>query len=155
MSKILFEDQTSIKLAVVKLDGKRLTKSTIDQLNVKLPFDPLLNFTGDKIFGYVNFPKSKGGWVAIAQVDGKLVKFQTLRILWTSMINENSNFDNVYNDLSRTFKLLFNEKYNKLHQEETAKLSDIMEQNDLNALLEIRDKAKDFIEKLADHQIII
>lgn len=51
----LFIKATSIKLSVVKIENKKLTKSILNQLNRKSPFDKLYNLKENvKFLGYVN-----------------------------------------------------------------------------------------------------
>lgn len=51
----LFTKVTSIKLSVVKIENKKLTKSILNQLNRKSPFDRLYNLKENvKFLGYVN-----------------------------------------------------------------------------------------------------
>jgi hypothetical protein len=40
----LFEKEVTIKVSIVKIDKKKLTKGVFNQLNVKSPFDDTYNF---------------------------------------------------------------------------------------------------------------
>lgn len=80
--KELFTDQSTIKISVMTIDGKKLTKSLVDQLPTHFPFDKQYNFTGDKFFGFVKVgkatPSNPGAQninFVIFEKGGKLYKF--------------------------------------------------------------------------------
>lgn len=85
--KKLFADQSTIQINVMKVDGKKLTRSLIDQMPHTFPFDKQFNFIGDKIFGYAktgksyaSTPQNRDVYTIIAQKDGKLVSFNESRL---------------------------------------------------------------------------
>ena len=85
--KNIFADQSTIQINVMKIDGKRLTKSLIDQMPHTFPFDKQYNFIGEKIFGYAKTgklnssePRVRNLYTIIAQIDGKLVSFNEWRL---------------------------------------------------------------------------
>lgn len=51
----LFEKEVTVKVSVVKIDNKKLTKSIFNQLHYSSPFDSLFNLKENvKFLGYVN-----------------------------------------------------------------------------------------------------
>lgn len=61
----LFTNETTIKVSVVTLDNKRLTKSIYNQLHYKKPFDKLYNINdGVQFLGYVH---DKGQFVVFKE----------------------------------------------------------------------------------------
>ncbi|HCA06807.1 hypothetical protein [Chryseobacterium sp.] len=95
--KSLFVDQSTIKINIMKVDSKKLTKTLIDQFSLQFPFDDNYVFTGDKIFGYVKMDKkilSKppriDKFLGIAERKGKLIKFSFDQILEVSRLNLDS-----------------------------------------------------------------
>ena len=83
--KKLFAEQSTIQINVMKVDGKRLTKSLMDQIAIDFPFDLEYLFTGEKVFGYVamdvvmskNPLKIVHFW-GVAQVEGKLIRLMLI-----------------------------------------------------------------------------
>lgn len=80
--KEIFAEQSTIQITVMKVDGKKLTKSLIEQMPHTFPFDKQYNFIGEKIFGYAKTgkynpasPRVRNIYTIIAQKDGKLVSF--------------------------------------------------------------------------------
>ncbi len=57
----LFPKETNVKISIVKIDNKKLTKGIFNQLNRISPFDRYYNLKEKaKLFGYVN---DKGKWI--------------------------------------------------------------------------------------------
>ncbi|WP_136468997.1 hypothetical protein [Flagellimonas onchidii] len=57
----IFTNETTIKISVVKLDNKKMTKGIFNQLHISSPFDKLYNLKEEvQILGYVN---EKDKWV--------------------------------------------------------------------------------------------
>lgn len=162
----IFHSQSEIKVSILKVDNKKLTKSLVEQFKNENPFDAEFNFVGEKIFGYIliNRPGNNGkDRIIIAQKDGKLVKFSWANALSLSYVNSESNWNDVRNNHNSTLKSLFGEeknkeyenKYQKLEEYDLSKLNKIIEEDDLDKLFRVKDKAHKFLEELNNHQIYI
>ncbi|QFG53655.1 hypothetical protein [Chryseobacterium sp.] len=161
-----FQDQSTIQINVMKVNGRKLTKSLIDQFKSEWPFDPLMNFTGEKIFGYVKL-KTEGrkalDRIIIAQKDGKLVRYSWDKAREISHITGKSKLSEVNNNASRTLRTLFgDEQYGKLiasgyynEDHELYKIDDVMDEKALEKLMEVAHKASEFLKELEEHQILI
>jgi hypothetical protein len=79
----LFTKETTIKVSVVTLDNKKLTKSIFNQLQVKKPFDKLYNiFDGVKFLGYVNDKKNYAVFTFNDKIyKCEMVEFQALKYI--------------------------------------------------------------------------
>lgn len=165
-NKNIFQSQSEIKINVLKVDNKKLTRSLVEQFRNENPFDAELNFVGDKIFGYilVNRPANNGkDRIIIAQKNGKLIKYSWIKILGLSYIESESSWNDVRNNHKNTLKSLFGEEklkqyeneYNRLEEYDYPKLNEIIDEDDLNKLLNIKNKANKFLEELDNHQIYI
>lgn len=161
-----FQDQSTIQINVMKVNGRKLTKSLIDQFKSEWPFDPLMNFTGEKIFGYVKL-KTEGrkalDRIIIAQKDGKLVRYSWDKAREISHITGKSKLSDLNNNASSTMRALFgDEEYRKLIQhgyhneyQQLYQMEDVLDEGAMKMLIEIADKAKNFLQELEEHQILI
>ena len=51
----LFTKETTVKINVVQIDGKKLTIPILKQIRYGYPFDDDLNFTGKSCLGFVHW----------------------------------------------------------------------------------------------------
>ncbi|MGK4568199.1 hypothetical protein [Flavobacterium sp. 3HN19-14] len=57
----LFTEEATIKISVLKIDNKKISKSVFNQLHIRSPFDKLYNLKENvKFFGYIN---DKERWI--------------------------------------------------------------------------------------------
>ncbi|MCW3168927.1 hypothetical protein OMO38_10375 [Chryseobacterium sp. 09-1422] len=165
-----FHDQSTIKITVLKIDGKKLTKSNIEQFNEYQIFDDNYNLRYDKIFGYVKMPIRVNGkfysyWM-IGEKNGKIAKCSFDNYLRRSNLDlETEVSTNRKYDIAR---LLANVKH-YIKADYLDEDGEFYEKNVPAGILYreiIKDeilttfesnliKLKDFINELKEHQIII
>ncbi|AQW97447.1 hypothetical protein M2T70_12965 [Elizabethkingia anophelis] len=80
----IFTKESTVKINVITLENRKLTKSLLEQIDYKFPFSRKYELICDKIFGYVkisNSDNSKGFIrIVIGEMNGKLFKFPTSRL---------------------------------------------------------------------------
>lgn len=176
--KNIFADQSTIQINVMKIDGRRLTKSIMDQLSMDFPFDQNYLFTGEKVFGYVamdvvvskNPIKIVPYW-GVAQVEGKLVRFNADKIKKIASINLNiplnySSDESLVLEIFRRLRLqdkdIYKAKYiNEYDQYDEYSINNndtfnsILNDIAFDKLLFVIRNANSFMSELREHQIII
>ncbi|WP_294302523.1 hypothetical protein [uncultured Chryseobacterium sp.] len=89
--KDFFTREITIKINVITIDGKKITKSIFNQLNVKSPFTHDINgysFNGEKILGYVI---DKGYWLIHAENE-KLYRYNLTRMFAIAQLSSKSDY---------------------------------------------------------------
>lgn len=176
--KNIFADQSTIQINVMKIDGRRLTKSIMDQISMDFPFDQNYLFTGEKVFGYVamdvvvskNPIKIVPYW-GVAQVEGKLVRFNADKIKKIASINLNtplihSSDESLVLQIFRRLRLQDKDIYKAKYINEYDQYDEYLINNDdtfksilndiaFDKLLFVIRNANSFTTELREHQIII
>ncbi|GEM_PF-1254842 len=171
-NKNIFADQSTIQINVMKVDGKKLTKSLIDQIPGGFPFDAQYNFTGDKIFGFAKTgkpdsrnPRGSRIYTVIAQKQGKLIKFDEFRLTSLTFVKPTTSLS----DFSlRAIKEIIGEDESLYVINPNAADEEIYNRHDPNFTIEknlspyglekffgIIEKVKLFYNELQEHQIFI
>ncbi|MDW9382776.1 hypothetical protein [Chryseobacterium sp. JV558] len=89
--KDFFIMEKTIKINVITIDGKRITKSIFNQLNVSSPFTHDINgysFNGEKILGYVS---DKGYWLIYAENE-KIYRYNLSRMFAIAQLSSTSDY---------------------------------------------------------------
>ena len=164
-----FVEQSTIKINVLTVDGKRLTKSIFDQLETKNPFNAEFTFKAEKIFGYVNIKnESKVGFnkVIIFEDGGKLYKYNTLPLYILSVSSLESRYKNLepylrYDNLFQgniegALKPQYTDIYDRNYSEpDHEKLADVFNEVGRTIILRALMNAGGFMMELDRHQILI
>lgn len=164
-----FSEQSSIKISVLTIDGKRLTKSMFDQLETKNPFNAEFSFKADKVFGYVNVKnESKQGLnkVIIFEQSGKLFKYNTFPLFMISISSLKSRYKNLesylrYDNLFQgnidgALKSEYTDIYHKNFEEPDFKmLEEVLNDEGKSMVLRAMMNAGAFMTELDKHQILI
>lgn len=164
-----FVEQSTIKISVMTIDGKRLTKSIFDQLENRNPFDSDFSFKAEKVFGYVNVKnESKLGFnkVIIFEHRGKLYKYNTLPIYILSISSLESRYKNLepylrydklfQDNIDEALKPQYTDIHNRNYTEpDHKKLEDVFNDEGKAMILRALMNAGDFMMELDRHQILI
>ena len=169
--KELFADQSTIKVTVMTIDGKKLTKSLVDQLPTHFPFDKLYNFNGQKIFGFVKLgkaspsnPRAENINFVIFEKGGKIFKFSIDRLFEMTKYRKETSINNfsirALNDLLGDDSEYYSEgqkEYTKLQRsfgiDHT--IEDVLTPVGLEKFSEIINNTKKLYLEIYDHQIFI
>lgn len=93
--KDFFTIETTVKINVATIDGKKITKSIFNQINTKSPFnfdkEKGYIFEGGKILGYVF---DKAYWLLWVE-DDKILKTNLNRMFKIANLSSSSNFSSV------------------------------------------------------------
>ena len=163
-----FAEHCTIKINVVTIDGKRLTKSMFDQLEERDPFNFEYSFKSDKIFGYVNVKnESKQGYnkVIIFEKNGKLYKYNTLPVYIVSISSLQSRYKNLekYLDYINLFqgnidgalKAEYTDVHNNYKSPDFEILEDVLNEDGKAIVLRTMMNAGAFMTEVEKHQILI
>lgn len=165
-NKIIFSDKSSIKITVMNIDGKKLTKSLLNQLPNHFLFDDQFNFTGDKIFGCVYIgAKTKdtiGSYVIVGEVNGKIVKFGDYRLAKVAQLTPNSrlvdfslySIKKIIGD-DRELYVDYKEERNHYFPVDNNIIKNNLTQEAQNSLFSIVEKVKKMYKEILDHQIFV
>lgn len=151
MSKIFTKD-TFIKVSVVKLDGRKLTKSIFNQLHTISPFDRLYNLKNDvKVLGYIN---DKTIWIIWSNQEN-LYKYdlQNIYPLVQLDLNKNTieNLIEIYP--SEQVKNLYYGNSNENYQE--LEISSVLDKKEQYKILDRQDFVIEFKAQLLERQIFL
>jgi hypothetical protein len=151
----LFAKETSIKLSVVKIENKKLTKGIFNQLNRKSPFDKLYNLKENvKFLGYVNDKTKCLLWSNKDFIYKYDIKdfFPFLRI----DLNKNT-IDDLYEVFpSEEVNSLHNFKNeNGYYEYQELEISCVLEKNTQYEILEKKETVDKIVEELLKRQIFI
>ena len=84
----LFTKESTIKISVISINDKKITKSIFNQLNIKNPFDKHINLLENVLFlGYIN---DKTKWI-IWKDNDFLYKYELKHLLQIKWIDVNRN----------------------------------------------------------------
>lgn len=156
----IFHPQSEIKISVLKIDNKRLTKSLLDQIETQWPFDDQLNLTAEKVFGFVKIKKKDAPsfhHIVVAEKDGKLLKFNTERLMSLSRIQGETPYGFLHNNYRRLLTSLFGDNVlDSLDLEEDVplRISDLPE-DQIREISGIIEKVDKFLNELKNHHIFI
>lgn len=169
--KKLFTDQSTIKVSVMTVDGKKLTKSLVEQLPYHFPFDKHFNFQGQKIFGHVkvgkatsNNPRAENIRFVIFEKDEKLYKFAIDRLHSMSTYGEKTSLDDFS---TRALKELLGDNVEYYKSEESnsfnwrrnfdgdATIEDFLSPVGLEKFTTIKSNVKSLYLEILDHQIFV
>lgn len=159
--KDIFTKETTITVQIMKVDGRKLTASLVQQFRRRSPFDNLYNFIGKHIYGYVTIKIDKEfGKMIIGQDEEGFIKFPEKNLRAISHITENSNWHQVKSILN--LRAILNDddvlsRYSEkeYYPNEKQPLSDFTSKEEQSKIFEIRDKVAVFLKELDKHQILI
>ncbi|SEV97255.1 hypothetical protein [Kaistella antarctica] len=170
--KIIFANQSTIQINIMKVDGIKLSKSLIEQIPVAFPFDNEYNFKGDKIFGFAKTGKSNpsnpnGRWIysVICEKDGKLIKFDIGRLISIINVKPKTMLDDfsirAVKEMIGDDSSLFNIEENSLdgvqynRNSSDYNMEKLLTKDGNNKFFGIINKVKSFYLELQNHQIYI
>lgn len=165
IDKNIFADQSTIQISIMKVDGKKITKSLVEQIPKAFPFDNVYNFIGEKIFGFVKTGKtaeSSTKYWGIAQDKGKLVRFSFDRIKNFASIKRDTSL-NEFSENAIKRVIGDNAEYYSQKRRDSlfveliggVKIEEQLTNEGLEKLLGISGKAISFCEALEERQIYI
>lgn len=151
----LFTKETTVKISVVKIDNKKLTKSIFNQLNKVSPFDSNYNLKENvKFFGYIN---DKTTWIIWGD-DEFIYKYEMMKSYPFLRINLDrgtiSELKKVYD--SEEVKKLYNQKddeFGYLYRDE--QISSVLISNEQNEIISKKELVTDIFNKILERQIFI
>jgi len=162
--KSKFQKESIIKINVLKIDNKKLSKSLIEQLHEQNPFDEDYNFIADVAFGYVKLGIDK---VLIYSNNEKLFKFNINFIEKISSLNSEMKYNSAMyrTDISQLIRkkiksnrqntidknaLMYNERK---YEDKTIK--EVLNDKEFQIFNLLTTNAGIFVEELNNHQIYI
>lgn len=158
--KDFFTTETTVKINVATIDGKKITKSIFNQINTKSPFnfdkEKGYIFEGGKILGYV-FDKEY--WLLWVE-DDKIYKTNLDRLFKMANLSSSSYFSSVRDLLNPN--LYFGSEYLKEDFEDfenyslnNYKSSEILTETALEKLKTYVLKAREWRTEILNHQIFL
>lgn len=156
----IFHPQSEIKISVLKIDNKRLTKSLLDQIDQGWPFDDQLNLTADKVFGFVKIKKQDAPsfhHIVVAEKDGKLLKFNAETLYSLGRIKSDTPYSPIHSNFNKLLKSLFGDevvKYNYADEDSVSTLAGLPEYQQ-KAIYTVVEKVNNFLKELHEHHIFI
>ncbi|WP_407517791.1 hypothetical protein [Elizabethkingia anophelis] len=166
----VFAKESTVKINVITLENRKLTKSLLEQIDYKFPFTRKYELVCDKIFGYVklsNSDRSKGfKRIVIGEMNGKLFKFPTSRLEQLSSIEQNDKVVLSQNILDINTILEYPENFindtqyltdGKIDYNEIGELTynDLFNDQGLVKIFGVILYVNEFLEELGEHQIYI
>jgi len=151
----LFEKEATIKISVVKIDNKKLTKGVFNQINWKSPFDRLYNLKENvKFLGYVN---DKSKWLVWSNGEF-LYKYKISDFYPFLRIDFNKNTINELLDVfpSEVVKSLNDFKNQMGHYEYTdLEISSVLDVKEQYVIIEKKENIEEIINGLLKRQIFL
>mgnify|MGYP000881306201 CR=1 FL=1 len=151
----LFTKQTTIKISVVTIDNKKLSKSIVNQLNVSSPFDKLYNLKENaKFLGYIN---DKSKWI-IWTNDEFIFKYELKLIYPIARINLDKNtlsdlIDIYPSDIVKS-RYAFENEYGDFENREL-QISNALDKKDQYILIERIEEVQKIITEILKRQILL
>lgn len=145
-------DEEIVKIQTLTIGGRRMTKSVFNQIVETNPFDSRLNFSFDRIVGFVNDPKCR--WLLLIK-NGQIRKYSLSPLGQLSGIYEFSRISD-FKNIKRALGLEIyemEETYERDYGTNYAK--DFYSPEDWNRILELVEKSKSFFRSIENHQIFI
>ena len=158
--KDFFTTETTVKINVATIDGKKITKSIFNQINSKSPFnfdkEKGYIFEGEKILGYV-FDKEY--WLLWIE-ENKVFKTNLNRIFKIANLSSSSYFSSVtdlFNPLSYFGSEYLKENFKEFDDYYIAqqKNSDVLVDSALEKLKKYVLNAREWKTEILNHQIFL
>jgi len=151
----LFKKETVVKISVVKIDNKKLTKGVFNQINQKSPFDKLYDLRENVNFlGYVN---DNGKWVVWTN-DESLYKYKIIDFYSFLRIDFSRNtIDELYKIYpSEVVKSLYSHTNELGHYEnQGCQISQVLELNEQISITDKKENIEQIIDELVKRQIFL
>ncbi|HFK5563113.1 TPA: hypothetical protein ACGZ9C_002774 [Elizabethkingia anophelis] len=166
----IFVKESTVKINVITLENRKLTKSLLEQIDYKFPFSRKYELVCDKIFGYVKISNSESpkGFkrIVIGEMNEKLFKFPTSRLEQLSSIQQydkvilSQNILNINDILEYPENFVNDTQYltdGKINYNEIGELTynDLFNDEGLAKIFGTTLYVKEFLEELGEHQIYI
>jgi hypothetical protein len=151
----LFTKETTIKINIVKIDNKKITKSVFNQINRSSPFDQLYNLKENiKFLGYIN---DKTKWI-IWTNNEFLFKYEIKEIYQMSRINLHKNtieeLQKIYP--SEKVKSLYSQKNEFDHFEyKDIEISNVLDIKEQSEILDKKEMVEKIISEILKRQIFL
>lgn len=151
----LFEKETMIKISIVKIDNKKLTKGIFNQINRKSPFDELYNLEQNvKFLGYVN-DKSK----CLIWIDGELLYKYEIKNLYPFLridLNKSTITDLLEVFPSEKVESIHSFKNDiGIHEYQDIEISCVLDKKEQYNIIEKKENIKEIVEELLKRQIFL
>lgn len=159
----IFSEKTTIDISVVKLKNQKLTKSIFNQLRWYFPFDENINFTSEKILGFVLIGNES---IGIGSGKNNLFRFRTEKLRVTAMagnlnysfklVNDDINIEQLVGIKNLEKKYLDDDGY--LDDElvgRFSKIKEVVTEDGQKILTELSDKAETFLKEFYKRQILL
>ena len=148
----LFTKEITIKVSIIKLDNKKMTKGIFNQLHIISPLDKLYNLKENtKILGYIN---EKGRWIIWSNNENiykyELNKFFPLRRIDLNAENIEALIS-VYP--SEKVKNLYHADYKENYRE--MQISSVLDIKEQYEIIEKKEMIEKLIEEILKRQIYI
>lgn len=156
----IFHPQSEIRISVLKIDNKKLTKSLLDQIDREWPFDDQLNLTADKVFGFVKIKKPDAPsmrHIVVAEKDGRLLKFDAEKLYSLARMTKQTQYTFLDNNYSKLLKSLFGDdviKNDYSIEFSVMSIGDLPEDQQ-SMIFSVVEKVRNFLIELDDHHIFI
>jgi|SRR5690554_1263613 len=148
----IFTKDITIQISVVKVDGKKLTKSIFNQLHIISPFDQLYNLKKEnKILGYIN---DKTRWI-IWSNGQKLYKYELKNFYPLIQLDLNKNtIENLIEIYpSEQVKNLYFGNSTESYQD--MQISSVLDLKEQHEIIDKQDFIKEFRSELMSRQIFL
>lgn len=151
----LFTTETTIKVSVVKIDNKKLTKGVYNQLNIKTAFDDFYNLKENaKLLGYVNDKSRFYLWT-----NGNSIFRNEIKELYPLIkLNLNKNtIDELRNIFpSEEVESLYSYKNeNGDYEYRNLQISQVLQKNSQYELIEKKENVEKIVKEILNRQIFI
>ncbi len=150
----LFTKESTIKISVISINDKKITKSIFNQLNIKNPFDKHINLLENVLFlGYIN---DKTKWI-IWKDNDFLYKYELKHLLQIKWIDVNRN---TIKDLLEIYptevvKNAYHFVDDNLNEYKEETISNTLNREDLHDFIYKQDMINKIIENITKRQIFV
>lgn len=144
MKKELKISTVTVKIQVVTIDGKRMSKAVFNQINFEDAFNECMNFDGDQILGYV---KNEHFDYLLWTWNGQLFKTPLTNLLKFSAIKIT---DGNLNDFKSGREWNSSPHYGGLYN-----ILKLIFKNNITEIVRLQDIAIEIIAELEDNQLYI
>ncbi|EKT3967372.1 hypothetical protein NTJ12_002460 [Flavobacterium psychrophilum] len=151
----LFSKEVTVKISIVNIENKKLTKSIFNQLNISLPFDSLFNLKQNvKFLGYIN---DKGKWI-IWSNNEYIYKCELKNIYPMARLNLNRDkirdLIEIYpSELVKSLYHFMNES--SFFEYRDTEISSVLDKKEQYIIIERQEEVREIINELLKRQIIL
>ncbi|MDO6739454.1 hypothetical protein [Wenyingzhuangia sp. 2_MG-2023] len=143
----IFTKETTIKITVVKIENKKMTKSIFNQLHIYSPFDKLYNIKNNvKVLGYIN---DKTIWV-IWSNEESLFKYELNNFYPLLRLDLNND------KIESLIKIYPSESVRNLYFENLdMEISSVLDLKEQHEIIDKKEMIQKFRNEVLNHQIYL